>query len=282
MFEQTVNLGPGTGTYTQHTLEILIMLLGALSLGIWFGWATWAQFKQKADQLLLDNQSLNATVETLRNEISGMKSQLLSVDKESNNLSEKTDSLKSENINLLHEISTLESELATTQHQNMKLDVALGLSLNVDPAAPKDIPLEVVVSVVDRKEDQQTSRDVVLAENSPAPLSIEPTILTMPAALAANEALESIGEDGKRDDLMLVEGIDLKIQALLYQHGIKTYHQLSEQSVENLHEILASAVPPLVSYEPGTWPSQAALAANNELDTLKSVQGFLKNDVEPL
>ena len=100
MFEQTVNLGPGTGTYTQHTLEILIMLLGALSLGIWFGWATWAQFKQKADQLLLDNQSLNATVETLRNEISGMKSQLLSVDKESNNLSEKTDSLKSENINL--------------------------------------------------------------------------------------------------------------------------------------------------------------------------------------
>jgi hypothetical protein len=47
MFEQQVTLGPGTGTFTQHTLEILIMLLGAFLLGVWLGWMLWNKYKQE-------------------------------------------------------------------------------------------------------------------------------------------------------------------------------------------------------------------------------------------
>jgi hypothetical protein len=34
-------------------------------------------------------------------------------------------------------------------------------------------------------------------------------------------------------------------------------------------------------HDPGTWPSQASLAANDQWDTLKSVQGFLKGGKKP-
>jgi predicted flap endonuclease-1-like 5' DNA nuclease len=286
MFEQTVTLGPGTGTYSQHTLEILIMLLGALFLGIWFGWAAWAKYKQRADQLLLDNQSLNATLETLRADMVGLKSQLVTIDKESSNLSLKSSSLRSENSNLLHEISTLETELATTHQQNMKLDVALGLSLNVDAAHPHEFPLEVIVNVADHKALKDTTREIVLAENSPAPSSIEPTAFPIQTIELTPTTDAPDAEKGSHsiqaDDLTLIDGIDSKTESLLQGHGINSFRQLSETTVETLKEILGSAGEETAKLDPGTWPSQANLAANDAMDTLKSVQGFLHNDSELL
>ena len=38
MFEQSPTVGPGTGTVTQHTAEIMLLLLGAFLLGLLLHW----------------------------------------------------------------------------------------------------------------------------------------------------------------------------------------------------------------------------------------------------
>ena len=85
----------------------------------------------------------------------------------------------------------------------------------------------------------------------------------------------------EKDDLTIVEGIGPKIQMLLNQYGIFTYRHLAEADVMRLKEILTAAGPQLAMHDPGTWPSQANLAANDQWDTLKSVQGFLKGGKKP-
>jgi len=84
-----------------------------------------------------------------------------------------------------------------------------------------------------------------------------------------------------RDDLTVIEGIGPKIQMLLNQYGIFSYRHLAEADVVRLKEILSTAGPQLAMHDPGTWPSQASLAANDQWDTLKSVQGFLKGGKKP-
>jgi len=86
---------------------------------------------------------------------------------------------------------------------------------------------------------------------------------------------------GSHDDLTVIEGIGPKIQELLFQYGIYSYRQLSETDVTRLREILATAGPQLAMHDPGTWPSQANLAANDEWDNLKAIQKFLKGGKKP-
>jgi predicted flap endonuclease-1-like 5' DNA nuclease len=83
------------------------------------------------------------------------------------------------------------------------------------------------------------------------------------------------------DDLTVVEGIGPKIQELLNQFGIKSYQQLAETDVNRLKEILSSAGSQLAMHDPGTWPAQANLAANDQWDNLKAIQGFLKGGKKP-
>ena len=68
---------------------------------------------------------------------------------------------------------------------------------------------------------------------------------------------------------------------LLNQFGVRTYRQLADTPVERLREILTNAGPQLAMHDPGTWPSQANLAANDQWDALKSIQGFLKGGKKP-
>jgi predicted flap endonuclease-1-like 5' DNA nuclease len=100
-----------------------------------------------------------------------------------------------------------------------------------------------------------------------------------PAAPVEPTPAPAISTD--RDDLTVIEGIGPKIQMLLNQYGIQTYRHLAEADVVRLKEILAAAGPQLAMHDPGTWPSQANLAANDQWDTLKSVQGFLKGGKKP-
>jgi predicted flap endonuclease-1-like 5' DNA nuclease len=79
----------------------------------------------------------------------------------------------------------------------------------------------------------------------------------------------------------VIEGIGTKIQMLLNQYGIYTYQHLSETEVARLSEILAKAGPQLAMHNPGTWPSQAKLAADGQWDTLTAIQGFLKGGKKP-
>ena len=85
-----------------------------------------------------------------------------------------------------------------------------------------------------------------------------------------------VSGSGKPDDLTIVEGIGVKINALLNQNGISTFAQLAAASVERLQSILSSGGPRFRIADPQTWPQQALLARDGQWDALQALQDSLK------
>lgn len=310
MFEQQVNLGPGTGTFTSHTLEILTMLLGAGLLGLWLGWMLWNRYKQEADKLRLDNQSMTASLNALNAELNELKAKFSSSEANNFSLLSQVDKLSEENRIFRDQLANTSEDLAETEQRNRQLETELGLSFAPDTPTPEAIPLEinepvqpsspepvettpppaVVVEIpatdtVITVESGQ-SVTVTVAETPPPPVEEKPKveINLPPVAIVTPEPDPPVvmpAAADTKDDLTVIEGIGPKIQELLYQYGIRTYHQLSDTDVTKLKEILAAAGPQLAMHDPGTWPSQANLAANDQWEALKSIQGFLKGGKKP-
>ena len=324
MFEQNVTLSPGTGNFTSHTFEILIMLLGAFLLGLWLGWALWSRYKEMADQLRMENMSNLATAESLRTELATARTRITVLETDGNNFSAQVISLNRNNDNMRNRITELESELAAASTHIRQLETELGLSYGPDTYIADDIPLEINdihpddYPVATELEEMETEVDLLPMEEeieeeelavahleTPAILNIEPmpvetlpkevviTIPEMTFSVPINNPttiIPSVPEPVvestplvvtpplavEADDLTVIEGIGPKIQMLFNQYGIYTYRQLAETDVSRMKEILAAAGPQLAMHDPGTWPSQANLAANDQWEALKSIQGFLK------
>lgn len=313
MFEENVTQGPGSGAVSTYTFEILIMLSVAFLLGVWLGWMLWNRFKQKADKLRLDLESLTVTLNAATAELNGLKTRLAVSDADNNNLRAQVAKLSEENRIYRDQLAETGEDLSETQERNRQLETELGLSLQPDTPTPETIPLEIsepadkpaeeslsgaadIPAATVTVETPETQTTVVVETKEPgagvkievspqpaedlpkeeadAPVAevAEPVVET-PVAIAA-------ADDGK-DDLTVVEGIGPKIQELLYQYGIQTYRQLAETDVARLKEILSAAGPQLAMHDPGTWPSQANLAANDQWEALKSIQGFLKGGKKP-
>ena len=66
------------------------------------------------------------------------------------------------------------------------------------------------------------------------------------------------------DDLVRIEGIGPKINELLRAEKITTFAQLAAAPVPRLKEILRIAGPRFKTWDPTTWPEQAALAAKGD------------------
>lgn len=86
--------------------------------------------------------------------------------------------------------------------------------------------------------------------------------------------------DGVPEDLKVVEGIGPKIEVLLKESGIKGLKDLSIVPIENLKEILAKGGTRYRLNDPSSWPEQARLLVNGEVDKLKTYAADLlsKND----
>jgi predicted flap endonuclease-1-like 5' DNA nuclease len=322
MYEQDIRLGPGTGTFTQHTFEILIMLFGAFLLGLWLGWILWNRYKQELEKLRLDNQSLKITSDTLMADLTALKTKFSALETDNSNLSTQVVSLNRNNTNLRDRVSQLEAELLETNSRNRQVETELGLTYNPDTLAADDVPLEVVeqdFSETPAETDVSTPVTVIMPPeegmsivisagttpigeviiqdtSSQSEVSIEFQDKTESAeihnegqgerstttvSLSEPEIMVMGAAAGIQDDLTIVEGIGPKIQMLLNQYGVHTYRQLADTPVERLREILSNAGPQLAMHDPGTWPSQANLAANDQWDALKSIQGFLKGGKKP-
>lgn len=80
----------------------------------------------------------------------------------------------------------------------------------------------------------------------------------------------------KGDDLRKVEGIGPKIAELLAAEGIDSFRALADSTPEKLASILENAGSRYKMHDPGTWPQQAALAAEGKFDELKALQDTLK------
>ncbi|GJM34207.1 MAG: hypothetical protein DHS20C18_32080 [Saprospiraceae bacterium] len=77
-------------------------------------------------------------------------------------------------------------------------------------------------------------------------------------------------------DLKIIEGIGPKIEQLLKDAGINTWQDLADAEVERLNDILSVAGDRYRIHDPGTWPSQAQLAARGDWGLLAQYQDELK------
>lgn len=104
---------------------------------------------------------------------------------------------------------------------------------------------------------------------APAKPTARATATLVPAA-AASSGAKGYGAG----DLEAIEGIGPKIAGVLREAGITTFAQLAATEVSALSEILQGANIRLA--DPGTWPEQAQLAADEKWDEFKALQDSLK------
>ena len=111
-----------------------------------------------------------------------------------------------------------------------------------------------------------------IAELKAQQLELEMEVTRSAAAVSIlTEAAQSSAVPA--DDLTIIEGIGPKVAELLDQHGIRTFAQLAETSVDDLQAILHTGGSRFGTAHPETWPRQARLAADrewNKLDVLKA------------
>jgi predicted flap endonuclease-1-like 5' DNA nuclease len=91
-------------------------------------------------------------------------------------------------------------------------------------------------------------------------------VLDMAAARSAGFAIQ------RDDQLEIIEGIGPKIADVLRNAGVRRFWQLSRMSPAQIRTILDAAGPTFKLANPGTWPEQAGLAANNHWVSLQSLQ----------
>ena len=75
------------------------------------------------------------------------------------------------------------------------------------------------------------------------------------------------------DDLTLIEGIGPKVAKVLGEAGILTFAQLAQANADDIQNILNEAG--LKMMDATSWPAQAKLAADNDMDSLKKMQDKL-------
>ena len=76
----------------------------------------------------------------------------------------------------------------------------------------------------------------------------------------------------ERDNLTLIEGIGPKIQELLNNANIYTFHQLSVTKIEDIEAILHKAGSLFSIHNPSKWPKQAELAEKKRFEELANWQ----------
>lgn len=316
---RNITLGPD---FTTHTFEILIMLLGAFLLGLWLGWLLWSKYKEEAERLRVETQSLESANLTLREEnardkkrLSELEAQYQALLRQNGELSDSRQLIEAKHRSAMEslleaeaQIRRLETELALANKPKTPdvsaIEIAplsayedeMPVGKDEAPANSETIVFDSGTVTFDEAEmivtddmlneaSEEEYLPPVIPEDSP---DLTPSVDEMPVVRAADINPELIEIEvtaplaaTKRDDLKKIEGIGPKISELLNQYGIHTFEQLAKTDVSRLREILASAGPQLAMHDPGTWPSQANLAANGEWKNLEFYQDMLKGGRAP-
>ena len=76
------------------------------------------------------------------------------------------------------------------------------------------------------------------------------------------------------NDLTIIEGIGLKVQAILNSQNIYSFSDLVQISTDSMRQILKAHKLPMI--DPTTWAEQAHLVIENKMDELKALQAKLK------
>ncbi len=145
-----------------------------------------------------------------------------------------------------------------------------------ETAAAKAGVADQVDVVADVVEEKATEEPVLV---TPTPTSVEAEV---PATVEVEEPVAEAEAPviTEADDLTKVEGIGPKIAEVLAEAGIDTFAKVADSTPEAMREILDNAGSQFASHDPGTWPQQARLAADDHWDRLKTLQDELNGGRE--
>lgn len=113
MFENTFQ-GPGVGTYTDHTMEILLMLVVAFALGVLLGYILWSRFRNMFKELEVEHGRLKNLHTELEKEHASLRYKAEQLEQENSTLHKKNQSLEADVFMLKGKIERLQSKDETT------------------------------------------------------------------------------------------------------------------------------------------------------------------------
>ena len=95
MFENTFQ-GPGTGTYADHTMEILLMLLVAFALGLLLGYILWSRYRNLYMELEEEHGKLKNLHTELEKDHASLRYKAEQLEQENETLKKKNRSLEAD------------------------------------------------------------------------------------------------------------------------------------------------------------------------------------------
>ena len=269
IFGQNPIQGPGTGTFAEHLIEIILMLVIAFLLGWWLGRISVNKWRKRYKET-------EAELQLLKAESLGVEDRKLEI----STLSEKVKILEDKNSRLRMEsvkpastqsTSVLEAKLQTQDQLINQLRKELDLSkmreadFNTSLSAAKVIAEEkraVTKNESNKKSKESTS--VIAATSAPKEKA------------KTKSKAKAKAKTGKGDDLKKIEGVGPKIEQLLNADGVNTYKDVIGSGAEKIKEILMKAGPQYKVHDPSTWGEQSKLAMEEKWDQLHEMQAQLK------
>jgi len=259
IFDQSIWETPGTGTATEHIAEIVILLVGAFLLGMWFGRAAIRKWKYESIKL--------------KDEVDMLKAKSFGTDDKD------------------AEIATLNEKIRLLEDKNAKLR----LEYNKPQSGTSDGLLESKIKSKDllinqlRSEIENLKADKAQLEEAPLVASTvlddevenkeeisQPVTETEDSSSEAPKMEQEASNKPDSDDLKKIEGIGPKIESLLNEEGIYTYQDIIDAGPDKIKEILLKSGPQYKVHDPSTWDEQAQLAMDEKWDDLLQMQSKLK------
>ena len=125
--------------------------------------------------------------------------------------------------------------------------------------------------------EEEVAPEAIEIEVPPAPPPAQPEEEVAAPAQVEEQEKEAPPPAAEADDLTVIEGIGPKISQVLREGGLMTFGQLANTDPDDIRAILEAADPRLGRLaNPGTWPDQAALAAEGKWEALADLQKTFK------
>jgi predicted flap endonuclease-1-like 5' DNA nuclease len=141
MFENTFQ-GPGAGTYVDHTIEILLMLLVAFLLGLLLGYILWYKWHKLYHELNAEHDRLKGVHLNLEKDHAGLRYQLEESEKDNATQRRKVMSLEGDVTGLRFRLEKCESDMAVALAGAGAASMAIPLAaaaVIVPPPNPDDL-----------------------------------------------------------------------------------------------------------------------------------------------
>lgn len=136
MFENTLQ-GPGGGTYLDHTLEILFMLIVAFLLGLLLGYILWYKWKKLYEEMNAEHNRLKAVHLDLEKNHTSLRYQCDESEKENGNLRRKISMLEGDITGLKFRLEQHEADIASAAV--VAAPIAMAAKTIVAPVSSDDL-----------------------------------------------------------------------------------------------------------------------------------------------